>query len=143
MHDHHITISSDFSRSPQGGYFPDSPEGGDAFRKNVLAPALRDQDVRVVVHLDGVPHYPPSFMVAAFVRLLDAEQMSESYLAEHLCLVCDNNRHLRQDIRMVQAFMQDPERYPECRPPGASRQPDASTRDAPAAAGGNTPSPGF
>ncbi|MDE3238880.1 MAG: STAS-like domain-containing protein [Paracoccaceae bacterium] len=66
-----IDIARDFSRLPGGRYRRHGKWSGEAFREDLLSPALtKGQEVHVI--FDGPPGYPPSFIEEAFGGLLRA-----------------------------------------------------------------------
>jgi hypothetical protein len=64
-----IKIARDFSTKPVGRYRADGPHTGEAFREDILIPALEKGD-NVVVILDGTEGYPSSFLEEAFGGLV-------------------------------------------------------------------------
>ena len=67
-----ITIVDDFSKTPYGRYESDGTASGEAFRKDLLAPKLREHE-RVHVNLDGYNRYGRSFLDEAFGGLIREE----------------------------------------------------------------------
>lgn len=63
-----VNIAKDFSRSPAGRYVTDGPYSGEAFRDNMLFPALQKDNVEV--NLDGVLGLGSSFLEEAFGGLV-------------------------------------------------------------------------
>ena len=80
-----IHIAEDFSRVPAGRYRNDGPRSGEAFRRDHLAPALREAD-KVVVHLDGVEGYGSSFLEEAFGGLVRVDGFAGEKLRRSLIL---------------------------------------------------------
>lgn len=80
-----IRIADDFSRVPAGRYRNDGPRSGEAFRRDHLAPALRDAD-KVVVRLDGVEGYGSSFLEEAFGGLVRVEGYTGEELRRSLII---------------------------------------------------------
>ncbi|MBY6109061.1 STAS-like domain-containing protein [Halomonas sp. DP1Y21-3] len=79
-----IVVVKDFHRSPFGRYKKQFGErSGQAFRENVLAPALRSYD-RVDVILDGYNKYGRSFIDESFGGLIREEGFSYEFLKQHL-----------------------------------------------------------
>lgn len=60
-----------FSRTPFGRYRNSGPKSGEAFRKEMLEPALKNYD-RVVLNIDGVAGLPSSFWEEAMGGLVRA-----------------------------------------------------------------------
>lgn len=78
-----INVVKDFNKRPYGRY-PDDGEGcGELFRKNKLAPALREHD-QVHVVLDGYNRYGRSFLDEAFGGLIREEKFKWADLKERL-----------------------------------------------------------
>lgn len=69
MSTHVIKLASQFSPFPGGRYKTDGPFNGEAFRDDLLIPALRANDV-VIVDLDGVAGLPVSFSEEVFGGLV-------------------------------------------------------------------------
>jgi len=65
-----INIARDFGRYPAGRYLTDGPYSGQAFRENLLAPALRSGDGVVHIELDGARGLASSFLEEAFGGLV-------------------------------------------------------------------------
>ncbi len=77
-----LNIAKQFSRSPAGRYLTDGPFSGQAFRENVLLPALK-QSENVEVQLDGVLGFGSSFLGEAFGGLVrEAGMKSEELRAK-------------------------------------------------------------
>lgn len=64
-----LNIAKQFSRSPAGRYLTDGPYSGQAFRDNLLLPALQ-QSEKVEVQLDGALGFGSSFLEEAFGGLV-------------------------------------------------------------------------
>ena len=64
-----LNIAKQFSRSPAGRYVTDGPFSGQAFRENLLLPALRQSET-VEVQLDGALGFGSSFLEEAFGGLV-------------------------------------------------------------------------
>ncbi len=80
-----INVAADFSRYPGGRYRQHGHHAGEAFREDHLAPSL-DQNERVIVDLDGVVGYPPSFLEEAFGGLVRVHKIASADLLERLVL---------------------------------------------------------
>lgn len=81
--DKHISIARDFSRTPAGRFKADGPKSGEAFREDLLYPALKEAD-SVEVDLDGALGYGSSFLEEAFGGLVREKNMSAEELAAKL-----------------------------------------------------------
>jgi hypothetical protein len=64
-----LNIAKQFSRSPAGRYRTDGPFSGEAFREDLLLPAL-SQSEALEVQLDGVLGFGSSFLEEAFGGLV-------------------------------------------------------------------------
>ncbi|MBB5190102.1 hypothetical protein HNQ50_000812 [Silvimonas terrae] len=79
-----ISIARDFSPYPAGRYAADGPHSGQAFREQLLLPALAAARSEVVVELDGVLGYGSSFLEEAFGGLVRVGHLSVGSLKKHL-----------------------------------------------------------
>ena len=68
---------------PAGRHRDDGPQSGEAFREDVLVPALREADV-LVLDLDGIPGLPSSFLDEAFGGLVRINQFLSGELERRL-----------------------------------------------------------
>ena len=64
-----IVVGRDFSENPCGVHSEDGPFSAENFRKNVLIPVLKSEDV-VTVDLSGVLGYSASFLQEVFGGLV-------------------------------------------------------------------------
>lgn len=78
-----INVVKDFSKHPYGRYPEDSEYCGANFRKNLLAPMLREHG-KVLVVLDGYNRYGRSFLDEAFGGLIREEGFSWEFLKDNL-----------------------------------------------------------
>lgn len=78
-------VVSEFSHAPSGRYRTDGPYSGEAFREDVLVPALGEFD-RVEIHLDGPRGYPSSFVDEAFAGVLRIDNLAKSDVREKVFL---------------------------------------------------------
>lgn len=81
-----IRIADDFSPSPIGRYRTDSETSGEAFRVDLLVPALRKYD-QVTVDMDGTDGYGSSFLEEAFGGLVRNEGFTEIQLKNRLKII--------------------------------------------------------
>lgn len=65
-----INIAKDFGRYPAGRYVSDGPYSGQAFRQNILVPALRSGSDVIEIELDGARGLASSFLEEAFGGLV-------------------------------------------------------------------------
>ena len=93
-----IIIAKDFSEEPIGRYPEDSPDCGQNFRENLLAPSLRANDV-VIVNLDGTEGYGSSFLEEAFGGLVRKCGFSKSELTRKLQLISEEDTSLITEIQ--------------------------------------------
>lgn len=63
-----IHVARDFSPYPAGRHLQDGPHSGEAFRENLLRPALKQGPVELV--FDDVMGLPPSFLEEALGGLI-------------------------------------------------------------------------
>ena len=78
-----LNIAKQFSRSPAGRYLTDGPFSGQAFRENLLLPALREYET-VEVQLDGALGFGSSFLEEAFGGLVREAGLKAEALHEKL-----------------------------------------------------------
>lgn len=81
-----LSVAQDFSRYPAGRHRTDGPWSGEAFRHDLLAPALHEGTVEV--DLDGTLGYGSSFLEEAFGGLVRVEGFRLSVLESMLRLSC-------------------------------------------------------
>lgn len=95
-----IRIADDFSRHPIGRYRTDAKASAEAFRDDLLAPALRDHD-RVRVELDGAAGYPSSWLEESFGGLVRTHRLNADDLSalEFAGGAPDDEPRIRQFIR--------------------------------------------
>lgn len=82
-----LSVAQQFSKYPAGRYVTDGPWSGEAFREQVLKPALNSGDL-VEVNLDGTLGYGSSFLEEAFGGLVRVAGFSLVALNKSLRLVC-------------------------------------------------------
>ena len=103
-----ITIARDFSKYPAGRFRTDGKTSGEAFRDDLLVPALRGGS-RVVVVFDGVAGFGSSFLEEAFGGLVRDRQMREAFLDEHLCLQADDP-DLADFVELARRYIKEADR---------------------------------
>ncbi len=86
-----IDIATAFSRFPGGRVKTDGPFSGEAFREDVLLPALNNYD-RVLVKIDGVMGYGSSFLEECFGGLVRSGK-SHDFLKQRLVIVYDDSAY--------------------------------------------------
>lgn len=67
-----IYIEKDFSRYPAGRFKADGPYSGERFREELLIPALKNCEGKVIVEFDGARGLGSSFLEEAFGGLVRA-----------------------------------------------------------------------
>ncbi|MBK5942742.1 STAS-like domain-containing protein [Halorhodospira halophila] len=80
-----ISISKDFSRFPAGRFRRHGPYTGEAFREDILAPAIREHD-KVTVDLDGTAGFGSSFLEEAFGGLTRMPEFSSVDLRDRVAI---------------------------------------------------------
>ena len=66
-----LKVAEGFSKYPAGRFLTDGPYSGEAFRKRILEPAIRDGK-HLTLDLDGTRGYGSSFLEEAFGGLVRA-----------------------------------------------------------------------
>lgn len=79
-----ISLPADFSAYPGGRFRSDGPWSGEQFREDVLAPALREGRVDVILG-DGLAGLPPAFIDEAFGGMIRSG-MSEQVIRSRLTI---------------------------------------------------------
>ena len=92
-----IKVSNDFSHTPAGRYRDDGPYSGEAFREDILVPALKNYD-QVVVDLDDVEGFGSSFLEEAFGGLIRHGHITKSDALKKLVLQT-NDVALAEEIK--------------------------------------------
>ncbi|MHB1174794.1 MAG: STAS-like domain-containing protein [Sulfuriferula sp.] len=75
-----INIARDFGRYPAGRYLTDGPYSGQAFRENILKPALSSGNEIVYIEFDGARGLASSFLEEAFGGLVREGYNSQTLL---------------------------------------------------------------
>ncbi len=83
-----IHFAKEFTDCPGGRSRIDGDFSGEEFRKDFLEPALADYD-RVILDLNGVFSFPPSFIDEAFGALVDDRGLD--YVRERLILQLEDS----------------------------------------------------
>lgn len=96
-----ISIASDFSDVPAGRHRVDGPWSGEAFREDLLAPAIEQaiaEGDTVSVDLDGVEGFGSSFLDEAFGGLVRYGYASSSQLRAVLTI-----RHSERGLSLYES----------------------------------------
>ena len=99
-----IKISDTFTRFPGGRFRTDGPGNGQAFREDILVPALK-ANAQVVVDLDGVAGFPASFLEEAFGGLVREHGYSSDELDAKLIFRADTTR-MRSYPEMIRRYIE-------------------------------------
>lgn len=83
-----IHFVKEFTDCPGGRSRIDGEFSGEEFRKDFLEPALAEFD-RIILDLNGVFSFPPSFIDEAFGVLVDERGLE--FVREHLALKLDDS----------------------------------------------------
>lgn len=90
-----INFAKEFSDCPGGRYRRYGPYSGEAFREDILVPALEEND-KVVLEMNGVIGFPASFLDEAFGIL--AEKVGPEAMNRKLEILLTDNRVARAEI---------------------------------------------
>ena len=101
-----ISVARDFSPYPAGRYLEDGQFNGTTFRRNLLVPALNDNDY-VEVDFDGVAGFGSSFLDEAFGGLIRDEGMSKEFVDSHLHL-STTEPELRPFVNLARRYIDGP-----------------------------------
>lgn len=96
-----LSIAGAFSRTPGARSIEEGPFSGEAFRRDVLAPAVRrarERGEALVVDLDGTAGYGTSFLREAFGGLVRHDEIPADALGRLLVLKSEEEPYLIQDI---------------------------------------------
>lgn len=106
----------EFTQFPAGRYRTDGPKSGEAFREDLLLPALRQGPVRIL--LDGTMGYGASFLEETFGGLVRAGFTAKA-LEENMTLEASDPSLIEEAWRYVTAAGATVDRESnECRPKG-------------------------
>jgi hypothetical protein len=102
--DPHIVRVIDFSPTPFGRYRTDGPESGEAFREDVLIPAL-EKHSQVRLDVDGVAGLPSSFWEEAIGGLIRRGQ-DVATIRQQLEVVT-TERDLQSYVRLAWRYLSE------------------------------------
>ena len=100
-----INIAKDFSPYPAGRTRNDGPFSGEAFRKDVLEPALA-QNKEIALDIDGVAGLPSSFWEEVFGGLVRTQTLSAVQIRARI-KVLTKDRALEPYVRLAQKFTEE------------------------------------
>ena len=100
-----ISIADDFSAYPAGRYPDDGKYNATTFRKEVLIPALKDNE-HVDVTFDNVAGTGSSFLEEAFGGLVREEGMSKDFLGSHLHLTT-SEPELEDFVKLARRYIDE------------------------------------
>ena len=117
-----IDIARDFSDIPGGRFPSDGPFNGEDFRDRLLAPALKEGLVEVV--MDNTEGFGSSFLEEAFGGLVRRYNFAASFLRDNLKLIA-HTAGARRYKRMAEMFIEDALRVRDegAEAPGARHRP--------------------
>lgn len=91
-------FATQFTTTPGGRYEARSEKSGEEFRKNVLQPLLDSND-KVILNLDGVFGFPPSFLDEVFGSLV--KKYGRAELEKRLSLILADDDLAKRNIDAV------------------------------------------
>ena len=92
-----INIAKEFSKYPYGRSRKHSRTSGEAFRDDILLPALEKFE-EVIIELDGVQGYGSSFLDEAFANLVRVSNLDKEVVLQKLNFVSDDDPSLIDEI---------------------------------------------
>ncbi|TXJ45634.1 DUF4325 domain-containing protein [Brachyspira aalborgi] len=98
-----INLSKDYNNAPAGRYCTDSDYSGEHFRKELLIPALKENDT-VTIILDDLDGIGSSFWDEAFGGLVRDGKFSKEDLNKKLILKCDDDIYL---VGYIKSFINE------------------------------------
>ena len=102
-----ISVAKDFSPYPAGRFLDDGKFSGEAFRENILVPALKDDGFGLIrVCLDGVAGVGSSFLEEAFGGLVRRGTFSKEFLANHLEIETSDDG-LKDFVELAKRYIDD------------------------------------
>lgn len=100
-----INLAKDFSPYPAGRARNDGPYSGEAFRVDILVPALH-QDNAIVLNIDGVAGLPSSFWEEVFGGLVRSQTLTAAEIKARI-KVQTGDRSLEPYVRLAQKFAEE------------------------------------
>ena len=105
-----ISIAHDFSPYPGGRFPADGPKSGEAFRNEILLPALKRAERKgdsVTVSLDGVQSPGPTFWEEAFGGLVRECGYPPARLRKLMRIVSDSPIHNPFHLNLIWRYVDE------------------------------------
>jgi hypothetical protein len=96
-----INIEKDFSRYPAGRFKADGPHSGERFREELLIPALKSCEGKIIVEFDGARGLGSSFLEEAFGGLIRVG-FSATELRNRLDMHCKDKSLTEEVLNYIQ-----------------------------------------
>ena len=96
-----LKILTDFSSTPGPRYKTEGPFSGEQFREEILYPKILDaieNDLKLVVDLDGVQGYGTSFLEEAFGGLIRNDGLEYDTVMKYIDIISVEEPYLKDDI---------------------------------------------
>jgi hypothetical protein len=96
-----LNIAKDYTRCPGARYESEGDYSGERFRKELLAPKLReaiDSGVKLEVILDGSAGYSTSFIEESFGGLIRTDHYTLQEVKDNIIIVSDEDPSYSEDI---------------------------------------------
>ena len=90
-----ISIAKDFSAYPGGRFRDDGDHSGEAFREDILVPALQESD-HLIVDLDDTEGFGSSFLNEAFGGLVRQGHFTTEALHDRLSFVSEDTAYEKE-----------------------------------------------
>jgi hypothetical protein len=97
-----IVVARDFSPYPAGRYRKDGPFSGEAFREEILLPAVKKWS-NVLVNIDGVAGLPSSFWEEVFGGLIRRHALTPEFVRKHVRVIT-TDKSLEPYTRLAYKF---------------------------------------
>lgn len=95
----YLSIAKDFSRTPGGRSIHEGQNSGELFRIEILEPAYlkaKEKGETLIIDLDGVISYPPSFLEEAFGGLV--RKFKDKKIKDIIEIRCTDEPNLINEI---------------------------------------------
>lgn len=96
-----INIANDFSDTPGPRLIIEGRYSAEEFFKSLLLPKFKQAEKegkKLIVDMNGVYGYPPSFLDESFGRLVQESKMSVKKILEIMTLECTREHYIRYSI---------------------------------------------